>query len=732
MASRAWLEALAAHPALRSAADAPPPHGVRTARTAVRGTDLIAAIDGELRILSLSEAKRGATAYKTLVSPELTITPECLLVNATGKLLAVVGTHEVIIVVLPRRGYERQVGARLDVMAVRVGSFFHTPQSEAPIAQCIWHPLGANSASLLVLTTDAVVREYDVTHNVDEPQQTLTCAPLPRAHAHARGGGGGGAFSADDDDSCVAVALAVGDCGTSDWLTLTLFVLMQNGDVWALCPFLPRHAVLRTQTVHALAALESREAHSGAPLRFVGALLRQIGGSGAAGGAGELAHVTSPHIAARPPRPQGPLLFQPPPLELDEECAPAASDLLVTALGDGAARIPLLCIANCDGRVDICILAEPLAPAWDEPARPPTLSVYESIDLGVAAHTRVLLTADPLYPDTFVATSRHDVHVVALAWGDAAAAALADGGDVEAVLRERRGAHVTHEAHVDGAAVVGAVMLSDVYLSYALLALTSDAQLLAKELALRVPHDDAAPAEPAPAPAYHSLIKPLRIPDAVRAPPRARAPPPAAAAASAGPVESTPACLRTFGTAAAHVRDELAAVVNAGNAVQAHLDLQLHEHARLLSKLAAVAARAADICDASPLAARIARVADAQAAAVHRLDALLQRLMDKHQPQLSVYEHRWFDELQRMAREFGVADAGARFAALERLRRLEHQFAVLRPSLAAYREQAAPAAHERLGTRQLERVERQLAHEAAVLALARAKAQYLQTALRTH
>ena len=711
MASRAWLEALAAHPALRSATDAPPPRSTRATRTAVRGTDLIVAIDGELRILSLSEAKRGATSYKTLASPELTITPECLLVNATGKLLAVVGTHEVIIVVLPRRGYERQVGARLDVMAVRVGSFFHAPQSEAPIAQCIWHPLGANSASLLVLTTDAVVREYDVTHNVDEPQQTLACAP-PRARAR------GGAFSADDDDSGVAVALAVGDCGTSDWLTLTLFVLMQNGDVWALCPFLPRHAVLRTQMVHALAALESREAHSGAPLRFVGALLRQIG----SGAAGEVAHVASPHIAARPPRPQGPLLFQPPPLELDEECAPAASDLLVTALGDGAARIPLVCIANCDGRIDVCVLAQPLAPAWEEAARPPTLSVYESIDLGLAAHARVLLTADPLYPDTFVATSRHDVHVVALAWGDATADALA-GGDVEAVLRERRGAHVTHEAHVDGAAVVGAVTLSDVYLSYALLALTSDAQLLAKELALRVPHDDAEPAEPAPAPAYHSLIKPLRIPDAVRAP-RPHAP------ASTVPIESTPACLRTFGTAAAHVREQLAAVVNAGNAVQAHLDLQLHEHARQLDKLAAIAARAASISDASPLAARIARVADAQAATVQRLDALLQRLKDKHQPQLSVYEHRWFDELQRMAREFGVADAGARFAALERLRRLEHQFAVLRPSLDTYREQAAPA-HERLGTRQLERVERQLAHEAAVLALARAKAQYLQTALRT-
>ncbi|WFD33639.1 hypothetical protein MCUN1_000452 [Malassezia cuniculi] len=713
MAGRAWLETLAEHPALHSAADAPPPSGQRVSRVAVRGADLIATVDNELRIISLSDAKRGVETSKVLYAPELDFPVESILVNATGKLLALVGTYQVAIIVLPRRGYEKQVGSQIHVNLVRLGTFYHAPQGSVPIAQAVWHPLGENSASLLVLTADGVVREYDVTRNVDEPQQTIACVPRRNKRS---------VFSAEDDDSSVAVSLAVGaSCTTGDWLMLSLFVLMQNGDVWALCPFLPKHAVVNVRAIHALASVESKKpAEGGAPLRYVGALLRQISD-------GELARVTSPHIVAMPPKPQGPLRFKPEPVELDDEYAPAASDLLLTQIGgDGAPRVPILCIASCDGRVDICLVAEPIGPSWDKPT-PPTLAVYESIDLALGGHDdRVFLSADPLYPDTFVATSRSAVHVVSFqSWAESllAAVGVADQSALGDALKQGERSQVTHEAQVDGPVLVGTAMVNDVYLSYALLALTSDGQLITKELELRVALDEAAvEAAPVEAPAYRSLLASgFKVPDALQRPRQAPV--------AKGPLDGTPGSLRTFGTAAAEVRTQLADIVHAGNTVQARLDIQLHELKRQLDKLDSIAKRADSFSADSPLAARLERVAAAQTAVVQRLDALLQRLMDQHQPQLSVYEHRWFDELQRMAREFGVAEAGSRYVALERLHRLEHQLSVLRPSLASLKgsSQQAP---ERLGSRQLERVERQLAHEAAVLSLARAKAQYLQAALR--
>lgn len=722
MAGRAWIETLAEHPALRSAVDTPPPADQRVARVAVRGTDLIAVVDNELRIVSLSGAKRGQDAYKVLRSPELNFRVQSVLVNATGKLLAAVGTHQVAIMVLPRRGYEKRVGSHIDVTVVPVGAFYHAPQGSTPIAQCVWHALGENSASLLVLTADGVVREYDVTHNVDEPQQTVVCVP----QSPKRGG-----FSAEDDDSMIAQSLAVGaDCATDDWLSLSLFVLMRNGDVWALCPFLPKHAVVSVRAVHALAARESSDpGKGGAPLRYVGALLRQID-------TGDQARVTSPHIVAMPPRPQGPLLYKPEPVELDEENAPLASDLLLTWIGgQDAPRIPVMCIANCDGRVDVCFLPDLMAPAWEERV-PPTLAVYESIDLGATDHEYpVFLYADPLYPDVFVATSRHGVYTVSFQdWSEPLVKGVVavDRSLLRDAMAQGTRSRVTREVEAKGPAVVGVAVISDVYLSYALLALTSDGQLVVKEPELRVTEENE-PTEPeikGDEPAYRSLIgSGLAIPDTLK---RTKAAPQVSA-----PIDGTPGALRTFGTAAAHYQTQIGEVVQAGNAVQAHLDLQLHELARQLDKLAAIESSADSFNASAPIAERLERVSEAQAATVQRIDSLLQRLMDKHQPQLSVYEHRWFDELQRMAREFGVADAGARYVALERLRRvrananqLEHQFSVLRPSIDSWRN-TTQHARERLGSKQLERVERQLVHEAAVLSLARAKAQYLQAALRT-
>ena len=101
----------------------------------------------------------------------------------------------------------------------------------------LWHPWGEHASSLLVLTTDALLREYNIADDAQEPTQTLsfiTASPKPAASASRRG------FSADDDEDEKAVGMVIG--GGGGWGPLTVMGLMRNGDVRAICPFLPSKA----------------------------------------------------------------------------------------------------------------------------------------------------------------------------------------------------------------------------------------------------------------------------------------------------------------------------------------------------------------------------------------------------------------------------------------------------------------------------------------------------------
>ena len=96
-----------------------------------------------------------------------------------------------------------------------------------------WHPWGDNSSSLLVLTSDATLREYQIGDDCEEPAQSVS---LRRADQGSRG-----AFSSDSVDDTTAVAFTLGK-GDGDWGPLTLYGLMRSGDVVALFPFLPKKA----------------------------------------------------------------------------------------------------------------------------------------------------------------------------------------------------------------------------------------------------------------------------------------------------------------------------------------------------------------------------------------------------------------------------------------------------------------------------------------------------------
>ena len=499
-----------------------------------------------------------------------------------------------------------------------------------------------------------------------------------------------------------------------------------------------------------------------------------------------------PNLAAKL---QGPFLLQPAPAELDNGADDRACDLVYlstsassdsgaqavsgNAHAQGAGGLGILVMAYRDGKVDVCLEVEkPEARFVGEKGRKaraaangavvlrrkgfgasaldedddedehvddgdeddlPTLAVYESIDLGLAAelnpneddelavraglkHNAPRLVCDPLYPDTIYVQHALGAHCLMFGpWLGQLAAALdepkADEEGSQALkraLETQKGTEVlwvlktkSGEANAGPTpAVEGLVVLNDVYLGYSLLLVTGALQVVAIELSLRV--DDAVlgsperAAESSPAAggensAYVSLLeKPFVVPpflssrQAGASPALPRLPP------SKKPLEINPETLRAFATHVSTTQTAIRDLVSAADSVQSRLELQMRELSRQVDKLAELEKLRSDLGKSvsGGTEGRLRRAEEKQRELLARTDRVLQRLVESHQPSISTYERKWFDELERLEEQVVGRREGddedddedevdeTRAASLEmRAKHVQAMFAALRPGL---------------------------------------------------
>jgi nucleoporin NUP82 len=90
----------------------------------------------------------------------------------------------------------------------------------------------------------SATREFDVQRDCDEPQQEVsflsTTAPTRRkGKSSSATPKKRRAFGVPDEEAQIAASFSIGQ-GLGDWGPMTVYGLMTNGDVWALCPFLPK------------------------------------------------------------------------------------------------------------------------------------------------------------------------------------------------------------------------------------------------------------------------------------------------------------------------------------------------------------------------------------------------------------------------------------------------------------------------------------------------------------
>ncbi|WWD04287.1 hypothetical protein V865_002356 [Kwoniella europaea PYCC6329] len=250
--------------------------GQKYGRMVMRDKDLLVAMGKEIRMMSLAgggeggwEVKDGkAGSYKTLKSQNLNFPIHHLIPNPNGRLLAVVGHHQVVVLVLPKSSYSSSSSAEVDCRAIPVDEFQFSPSSNDAITKVAWHPWGEGGNSLWVLTADGKLREYDINQPHDAVQ-TFNFLPSTSASSSSK-------FTAIDPLSRYATSFAF-SIGSIDFSPLMVYVLLANGDIYSMGPILPLHTEMPIRYLQAL------KAYSETKLAKIQNEARDVFGAGQAG-----------------------------------------------------------------------------------------------------------------------------------------------------------------------------------------------------------------------------------------------------------------------------------------------------------------------------------------------------------------------------------------------------------------------------------------------------------------
>ncbi|KAF8318139.1 hypothetical protein DL93DRAFT_2054844 [Clavulina sp. PMI_390] len=800
-----------------------------------RGPDIILAVGNELRISALGHdlsSSGSSRQYKTLHTPNVQFEISSISLAPGGKMLAIAGSHQVAVVVLPRPSYHKLVNPRVDCKAIQVGQYYHATTGSSRIAKIDWHPWGDGGSSLLVLTSDTVLREYDISRDTDEPQQTATFVP-PKGKSQ---------YTDEDPNAREAVSFCVGK-GTVDWSPLTVYGLMRNGDVYGVCPFLPSSASIPRAYLSGLEFFvaskreiiergissfipshhppsspfpndsfteqenEELAVMNDQQLKYVHALTKQMlreAGSEVSSPADSSTSRSrnKTHVTVQPPKStkyavsrQGPFLLQPAPPELDGglDDEPEACDIVYLEIGDaqGEERAPqneevvnekeklgVVVVVYQDGRVDLCLDIEKIEAQWDVNVMPPSdlpsFTVYESIDLGLIdslsatgllpllGANRMAFHVDPLYPGRVVVSHAFGVHLIDMrkcmrslfeAMQDEVTVRVGEGA------KEAGGSEITHLLNTFSAEdkatapVIGLSIVDNAFISYSLVAVTSQYQAIPLGLHVRpelsssarpstsIPSDHKKAPSPQQSRAYISILEkePFSIPTFT--PRRAAASLPPLNPASSGLGQSraqpaiTPQVLRSLGSRVEALRADMRDISPSAPSSQPQPQLQQQQQSKnafsafFPKSTPSPPTPPAPAPSSQPLLDRVTTITNTQNALNKRLDTVLQRLMDAHaiesESGLSDFEKAWFGELGRMRREVGgrIGDGGEDEqdgrSLWSRTQLLKHQIEILTPQLEEIkkkeaerkRPRRAPHAPAGLGSAQLRSVQRRLAQE---------------------
>ncbi|RKP27889.1 hypothetical protein SYNPS1DRAFT_26472 [Syncephalis pseudoplumigaleata] len=375
-----------------------------------------------------------------------------LSVSPNHRLIVAVGERQLAVIALPTGRHHHYPAsgepASLYCSSFALGRQYHRDNAKsARILKVDWHPLSEADVHLGVLTDDGLLRLYDLGKNLEEPEQLIDLVDrlgfrerMGKSAALARNAS---AIFTVDPESAQVVTFSFGRSETS-WSSLAVYLLMCNGDIYTVCPVLPHRYRLRASHIRMMLAQAERDRielgfsdDNDAKTKLVDQQIQWLtrhlalkppatatDGDTAAAASSETAeedamiHTDAEAVSSLPAaKPQGPYLMQPAPWEIDDNIH-SACDLLCLPTSPA----DLLVIAYSNGKIDVCIAADPPEPSlglgfWEQDdVDLPRLAVHECLQLFTAASkddgqlTRLL--ADPSYHDRFYCYHANGVFMV--------------------------------------------------------------------------------------------------------------------------------------------------------------------------------------------------------------------------------------------------------------------------------------------------------------------------------
>lgn len=171
-------------------------------------------------------------------------------VSPSGNYIALLTSHTCHVSILPDPlSLRPQETSPLRLKSFQIGPTAHVVE-QASLVSALWHPLSPTGDCLVTVTHDACVRLWELDSEnrstFDEPSLAIDLKKLgnatsTQADLSASKYGTNKGFSPDDVEMQVAAACFGGQGRGEEhgWASMTLWVAMAEGDVYALCPLLP-------------------------------------------------------------------------------------------------------------------------------------------------------------------------------------------------------------------------------------------------------------------------------------------------------------------------------------------------------------------------------------------------------------------------------------------------------------------------------------------------------------
>ncbi|EPS40295.1 hypothetical protein H072_5906 [Dactylellina haptotyla CBS 200.50] len=469
----------------------------------LRDTELFIAHGQEIRCADLKDLKTASEkgeqitggAYQSLELPNLDFDISQIIKSADGETMIVVGEYDVGIALLPAPGVVAP-GARSKIALkyYKLGPD-SSSKEKSKILRAIFHPLGARPV-------------YEVEFNKEgsfvEPSEAFDLK-------HMLGIERSSSYLIDDVEP---VSMCFGGVG-SIWSIFTLYILMRNGEIYSICPFLPSKWMLDSDFMEELkyelqinqeirdsadSTIPGLEKHNAKQICFwIHEISRLIRVQSLSMKNPEIEDEPAGFILPKPSLPefeapllQGPYLLQPAPEEVLDETV-FASDIARI----GAAQYAVIAVAWSTGKVDLLLEFDGVAPRWhsnslkykkfNDRAPYPVISGYESINIALPEATETSsavhpsFTVDINFPYTLLLNHGSGVELLNLEDWMGNLSKVMDQEDDEGVIEEALfRSERTAVLHAIGAPrnggsnpVLGSSLVYDAYLGYVLIAATT-------------------------------------------------------------------------------------------------------------------------------------------------------------------------------------------------------------------------------------------------------------------